>query len=120
MKTAIKRLYIIIIMTLVVLTGFAQDQPQTGDVIYVYQKDGNILPFLRSEIIEFYYGFEDENGVTQDEPVMQWIVLEDSICKIPLANIDSVSCHCLSARCHTHRAGTDGICLKQRQPDFYC
>lgn len=91
MKTAIKRLYIIIIMALVVLTGFAQDQPQTGDVIYVYQKDGNILPFLRSEIIEFYYGFEDENGVTQDEPVMQWIVLEDSICKIPLANIDSVS-----------------------------
>ena len=87
----IRRLYFIIIMALMVLTGFAQPQPQTGDIIYVYQKDGEILPFLRSEIQEFVYSMEDEEGVTHNEPVMQWIVMEDSICKIPLANIDSIS-----------------------------
>ena len=86
-----KRVYLIILMALIAMTGFAQAQPQTGDVIYVYQKDGDIKSFLRDEIKEFYYGMEDEDGVTQNEPVMQWIVLEDSICKIPLANIDSVS-----------------------------
>ena len=84
----IRKLYIIIMMALVALTGFAQ---QTGDVIYVYQKDGEIQTFLRSEITEFYYGFEDEDGVTHNDLQMQWIVLEDSICKIPLANIDSIS-----------------------------
>lgn len=75
-------------MAIVAIAGFAQN---TGDVIYVYQKDYSILSFLRSEITEFYYGFEDEQGVTHDEPVMQWIVLKDSICKIPLVNIDSIS-----------------------------
>ena len=83
-----KRLYLIIYMALMAMTGFAQE---VGDVIYVYQKDGDIKAFLRSEISEFYYGFEDEAGVTHDEPVMQWIVLEDSICKIPLGIIDSIS-----------------------------
>lgn len=73
------------------VTGFAQEQPQTGDMIYVYLKGGDILPFQRAEITEFYYGFEDKGGVTYNEPVMQWIVLADSICKIPLANIDSIS-----------------------------
>ena len=78
-------------MVFMAMTGFAQQQPQTGDVIYVYQKDGDVQTFLREEIQEFYYGFEDEDGVTHDDLQMQWIVLEDSICKIPLANIDSVS-----------------------------
>lgn len=84
----IRKLYLIILMALMAMTGFAQE---TGDVIYVYQKDGRIDAFLRSEITEFYYGFEDEDGVTHDDLQMQWIVLSDSICKIPLANIDSIS-----------------------------
>lgn len=86
-----RRLYLIILMALMAVAGFAQEQPQTGDMIYVYLKGGDILPFLRTEITEFYYSFEDEEGVTHEEPVMQWIVLEDSICKVPLANIDSIS-----------------------------
>ena len=86
-----KKLYLIILMALMAMTGFAQEQPETGDIIYVYQKDGDIRAFLRNEITEFCYGFEDEDGVTHNEPVMQWIVLADSICKIPLANIDSIS-----------------------------
>ena len=86
-----RRLYLIILAALMAVTGFAQEQPQTGDMIYVYLKGGDILPFQRAEITEFNYGFEDEEGVTHDQPVMQWIVLADSICKVPLANIDSIS-----------------------------
>lgn len=69
----------------------AQQQRQTGDFIYVYLKDGDVKAFLREEITEFYYGFEDEEGVTQSEPQMQCIALADSIYKVPLASIDSVS-----------------------------
>ena len=51
-----KRIHLIILMALVALTGFAQQtQPQTGDVIYVYQKNGDFLSFLRSEIVEMGY-----------------------------------------------------------------
>ena len=87
-RPKVSRLYLILLMALMTLTGFAQE---TGDAVYVYQKDGNILSFMRSEISEFCYGFEDADGVTQEEPVMQWIVLGDSICKIPLVDIDSIS-----------------------------
>lgn len=67
-------------------------QAQTiGDAFYVYTKDGNISTFLRSEVTEFYYGFEDEEGVTHDDPVMQLIVMGDSVNKILLSDIDSVS-----------------------------
>ena len=84
----IRKLTILLLLSLFAIIGFAQ---QTGDIIYVYQKDGDVLPFLRNEISEFYYSFEDEEGVTHENPVMQLIVLEDSICKIPLTNIDSIS-----------------------------
>jgi hypothetical protein len=75
-------------MTLTALTGFAQ---QTGDVIYVYQKDGNILPLLREEIREMSYTIEDTGGLTESEATMQWIVTADSTYKIPVNDIDSIS-----------------------------
>ncbi|MBR1388891.1 MAG: hypothetical protein IJ569_04645, partial [Prevotella sp.] len=63
-----KRLHLIIYMALMALTGFAQ-QPQTGDVIYVYEKDGSILSFLRDEIVEMGYSNFDTLGVAHDEVV---------------------------------------------------
>lgn len=85
-----KKVHLIILLAIMALTGFAQ-QPQTGDFIYVYHKDGQVDAFLRGEIQEFYYDFEDASGEAQDDIVMQWIVTADSIYKIPLADIDSVS-----------------------------
>ena len=82
-----KKLHLIFILSLMTLTDFAQ---QEGDVIYVYQRNGDTLSFLLSEIAQFSYDYEDGGGMTHNAPVMQWIVLEDSICKIPLANIDSI------------------------------
>lgn len=86
-----KRIYLIILLAIVALTGFAQQQPQTGDVIYVYEKDGSVQSFLRDEIIEMGYSYDDTLGVHHDEVVSQVIILEDLAHIIPLADIDSIS-----------------------------
>ena len=78
-------------MTLMAVTGFAQPQPETGDVVYVYEKDGSIQSFLRDEIIEMGYSYDDTLGVTHDEIVSQVIILKDVAHIIPLADIDSIS-----------------------------
>lgn len=82
-----KKLHIISLLALMTMMVLAQ---QTHDMIYVYQKDGDTLSFLCSEIAEIYYGYE-EDGLTHNAPMIQWIVMEDSIYKIPVSNIDSVS-----------------------------
>lgn len=87
----IRKLYLIMLMALVAMTGFAQQQPETGDYIYVYQKNGEILSFLRGEIQEMAYIYEDTLGVTHDEITSQVIILENIAYIIPLADIDSIS-----------------------------
>ena len=82
---------ILAIVAIIVAGLMPANAQDTGDMIYVYQKNGGILPFVRSEISEFFYSFEDEDSVTHEEPVMQCIVMEDSIIRIPINNIDSVS-----------------------------
>ena len=77
-------------MALTALTGFAQ-QPQTGDVIYVYQKNGDIQSFLREEITDIGYSNYDTLGVVHDEVVSQIISLGEEAHIIPLADIDSIS-----------------------------
>ena len=86
----IRRLYLIILMAITAITGLAQ-QPQTGDYIYVYEKDGNVEAFLREEIVEMGYSHDDTLGVTHDEVVSQVILLEDAAHIYPLEAIDSIS-----------------------------
>ncbi len=85
-----KRIYLIILMALTALTGFAQKR-QTGDVIYVYQKNGDVKAFLRDEIDEMGYSNYDTLGVVHDEIVSQIISLGEEAYIIPLADIDSIS-----------------------------
>ena len=85
-----RRLYLFIIMALTATAGFAQ-QPQTGDYIYVYEKDGNVLSFLREEIVDMGYSNFDTLGVAHDEVVSQIISLGEEAHIIPLADIDSIS-----------------------------
>ena len=75
-------------MALMALTSLAQN---TGDYIYVYHHSGQTDGFLREEIKELYYSYEDTLGVTHDELASQCIALEDSVYMIPLADIDSIS-----------------------------
>ncbi|MCR5711354.1 MAG: hypothetical protein K6G46_02730 [Prevotella sp.] len=86
-----KRIHLIILLALAAIAGFAQSQPQTGDIIYVYQKDGNVLSFLRSEIEEMGYSYFDTLGVSHDEVVSQIISFGEDAHIIPLADIDSIS-----------------------------
>ena len=83
-----KRCLHLIVMALIAVSGFAQ---QTGDVIYVYQKDSTILPLLREEILEMAYTIEDVGDLSEYESTMQWIVTADSTYKIPIIDIDSIS-----------------------------
>jgi len=85
-----KRIYLIILMALTALTGFAQKR-QMGDVIYVYQKNGDVKAFLRDEIDEMGYSNYDTLGVVHDEIVSQIISLGEEAYIIPLADIDSIS-----------------------------
>jgi hypothetical protein len=73
-------------MALTAIAGFAQ-QPQTGDYIYVYEKDGNVLSFLREEIVDMGYSNFDTLGVAHDEVVSQIISLGEEAHIIPLADI---------------------------------
>ena len=77
-------------MALMAMTGFAQKR-QTGDVMYVYQKDGMINSFPRSEIVEMSYSNEGIDSVMYDEPVTQLIATADSIYRFALSRIDSIS-----------------------------
>ena len=77
-------------MALMAMTGFAQKR-QTGDVMYVYQKDGMINSFPRSEIVEMSYSNEGIDSVMYDEPITQVIATADSIYRFALSRIDSIS-----------------------------
>lgn len=90
MNQLASRLYLIIFMALTAMTALAQ-QPETGDVIYVYEKNGDVQAFLRDEIVEMGYSYDDTLGVSHDEPVSQVIMLKEDAYLIPLADIDSIS-----------------------------
>ncbi len=83
-----RRLYLIILLAAVTLSGFAQN---VGDAFYIYRNDGHHEGFLRNEVISIDYSNEDADGNTYNEIVTQVITTADSIYKIPLALIDSIS-----------------------------
>ena len=82
-----KRLYLIFLAA-VTLSGMAQN---VGDVFYIYRNDGHHDGFHRDEVISIEYSYEDVDGNLYDELVTQVINTADSIYKIPLAIIDSIS-----------------------------
>lgn len=85
-----RKLYLIVLMALVAMTGFAQKR-QTGDVMYVYQKNGQVNSFVRSEIEEMSYSTMGIDSLEYNEPVTQLIATADSLYRYALADIDSIS-----------------------------
>ena len=75
-------------MAAVTFSGMAQN---VGDVFYIYRNDGHINGFIASEVQSLAYSYEDEDGNLYDEIVTQIVTTADSVYKIPLAVIDSVS-----------------------------
>ena len=77
-------------MVFMAMIGFAQKR-QTGDVMYVYHKDGNVNSFVRSEIEEMSFSNEGIDSQLYDEPMTQLIATADSIYRFALSEIDSIS-----------------------------
>lgn len=83
-----KRLYLFLLLAAVTLSGMAQT---IGEAFYIYRNDGQFNAFFRDEVISIEYSYEDTDGNTYDEIVTQIVNTADSVYKIPLATIDSVS-----------------------------
>ena len=83
-----KKLHFILLLLTVTLSGMAQN---VGETLYIYRNDGEFNAFFREEVQSIEYSYEDANGNTYDEIVTQIITTADSVYRIPLAAIDSLS-----------------------------
>lgn len=69
-------------------TSFAQTQ---DNALYVYRNDGDFTAFLREDIDSITLSHYDADSVYQSECVTQVFHTPDSVYRIPIAAIDSVS-----------------------------
>lgn len=83
-----RRLYLIIILAAVVMSGVAQN---VGNAFYIYRNDGQFNAFFCDEVQSIEYSNYDADGNYYDEIVTQIVNTTDSIYQIPLAAIDSIS-----------------------------
>jgi hypothetical protein len=83
-----KRLYLILLLVVVTLSASAQT---IGEAFYIYRNDGQFNAFFRDEVQSIEYSHYDLDSVYYDENVTQLIYTQDSLYRIPLAAIDSVS-----------------------------
>lgn len=67
-------------------------QAQTQDnAMYVYRNDGNFNAFLREDIDSIALSYFDLDSIKHNDPVCQVFFTPDSIYRIPIEAIDSVS-----------------------------
>ena len=69
----------------------AQTQVESGEAFYVYQNDGHFDGFFVDQVKQMSYSRIDTMGVERSEYVTQEIVTEDSVYRIMLTAIDSIS-----------------------------
>ena len=72
------------------LSVMAQDI-EGGEAFYIYQNDGHFDGFFYDQVKQISYSRFDTLGVEHDKYVSQEIVTEDSVYRIMLTAIDSVS-----------------------------
>ena len=83
-----KTLFTFLLMTVMAVTAHAQE---IGEQMYIYYGDRVTGGFLPSEIDSIAYSYYDEDGFRYDDVVTQVIYTADSVYKIPIEEIDSVS-----------------------------
>lgn len=62
-----------------------------GEAFYIYRNDGEFNAFFRNEVDSIAYSNYDADSLYYDEVVTQLVYTADSLYRIPLAVIDSVS-----------------------------
>ncbi len=83
-----KRISLIILLAAITLCGMAQT---IGEAFYIYRNDGQFNAFFRDEVQAIEYSYYDADSIKYEEIVTQVVITADSVYKIPLAAIDSVS-----------------------------
>jgi hypothetical protein len=83
-----KRVFISMILAIMAIVGFSQT---VGDAIYFYRNDGDFNAFFREEIDSIMYSNYDADSIYYDDVMTQLVYTVDSVYRIPLAVIDSVS-----------------------------
>ncbi len=83
-----KKTFYSILLTFICLVSFAQ---VPDDVLYIYRNDGEFNAFYHNEVDSIVYSNYDLDSIWHSVAQMQVIYALDSIYKIPLSAIDSVS-----------------------------
>ena len=83
-----KRLLISFIMCLSAIVSFSQNKNTT---LYIYRNDGMFNAFYYSEVDSMLCSMIDTTGVEHSEYIVQEIYTADSLYRIPLSAIDSIS-----------------------------
>lgn len=83
-----KKVIVSILLAMTAVMGFAQT---VGDAIYFYRNDGDFNAFFRESIDSITYSNYDVDGNYYDDIMTQVVYTADSVYRIPLAAIDSVS-----------------------------
>ena len=83
-------------MLMIVLAGSLpmmaqQEEIEGGEAFYIYQNDGHFDGFFYDQVKQIRFSRLDTLGIENDQYVSQEIVTEDSIYRIMLTAIDSVS-----------------------------
>ncbi len=88
MKTL--RLFLLSLLAIATAVPAVAQVIEDGEAFYIYRNDGNFDGFFYDEVKEIRYSKLDLDNVEHEDYVVQEVVLEDSIHRIPLAAIDSV------------------------------
>ncbi|MBO4487419.1 MAG: BACON domain-containing protein [Bacteroidaceae bacterium] len=91
MKRAYTLLYIVAALLMLALSTPPASAQATQDALYVYRNDGKFNFFFFGDIVSMQYSPLDTLGVIHNDYVTQEIQTRDSVYRIPLSAIDSVS-----------------------------
>ena len=87
-----KRYTLIILAVVLSMLGIqTASAQQTQDALYIYRNDGGFNGFFFADIERIEYSKIDTLGVEQDDYVVQEVYALDTLYRIPLNAIDSVS-----------------------------
>lgn len=80
-----------LMLTLALLMSVICGAMAQNDAMYIYRNDGEFNAFLKADVDSVVYSYYDVDSIYHKDCQMQVVYTPDSIYKIPLAVIDSVS-----------------------------
>ena len=91
MKRYTYYIYIIVALLMPFVAQSAQAQQAEQDALYIFRNDGRFNAFFFGDIDHFEYSCIDTLGIEHDDYVVQEVYALDSVFRIPLSAIDSIS-----------------------------